>query len=157
DRDGIDPRLDGDRRVGEPFESRAPVGAHRDDCQLGEARRQAGAEAAEGAQRLRAVGKLRALQPYLERTLHLAARPGNDRVVDTALVGVEFCVDNFGRAGHGGSFRFPGAPYAIVTTRKSRAHGLRGICSLMLLKIGEDLQMKLFSFWRSLATYRVRI
>src|SRR5262249_12060202 len=106
---------------GEPLETRAPMGPGYDDRQFGEAWGQARAEAAEGAERLRTVGKLRALQPHLERPLHLAARPGNDRVVDAALIGGEVGVDDLGRAGHGGTvLLLRRLPYAIAREGESR-------------------------------------
>src|SRR5262249_41930073 len=98
---GIEPRLDPDRRVRVPFELRAPERAGDQDGEFGEARRQAGAEAAECAERLRAIGELRALQPHAQRPLHLAARAGDDGVVHAPLVGVELVVDDVGHARHG--------------------------------------------------------
>src|SRR5262249_56036873 len=88
---------------------------------LGEGGGGGGAEGGEGGEGRGVIGKLRALQPHLERALHLAARPGNDSVVDAALIGVEFGVDDLGRAGHGGTvLLLRRLPYAIAREGGSR-------------------------------------
>src|SRR5262245_47874824 len=69
-----------------PFELRVAMPPGDEDGELLEMRRQRGAEAQELAELLPLVGELGAMQHRAQRTAQLAAWPGDDRVVDAALL-----------------------------------------------------------------------
>ena len=100
DRGGVEPRFDRLRRVREPLKSGFPMRAGDEDRKLGKSLWQARVIAAESTKLLRARRQLRAVQPDLQRPLHLAARAGDDRVVHFTLLRREMVGRQLGNSKH---------------------------------------------------------
>src|SRR5262245_57479800 len=101
------------------------------------------------------LGEARVLQPHLDRPNDLAARTRDHRVVNLLLLGRVFRGIELGQAG-------PGLASFLGRRSLLQPNGTRQCCSRMggpriLAGKFQGGDMKFYSFWRSLAAFRVRI
>src|SRR6478735_8701444 len=112
-------RTRGNRRMDMPFESGAPECASDEDREFGEPRLKRRAKTAEGAERLRPISQRRGVQPNAQRSLHHAARAGDDRVMDALPLLVERGGIDVGQTRHG----IPSGHWMKVAKTISSSHG----------------------------------